>query len=240
MPYSEEPGSNGMTLDRQGQLLVCDHGDRRVARLSLQKNGGKRTLTDAYQGKRYSSPNDLIVRSNGDVYFTDPPFGLPKKDSDPTREISVNGLYRVSTAGVVTRLVSDMTYPNGLAFSPDEKRLYVTQSDSLQPHIYVYPVLANGLLGPKKLFFDASKLPKLRPKEVPDGLKVDQAGNCWVAGPGGLAIISPAGKLLGRIDTGEVIANCAWGDDGKTLYLASGSFLCRIKTNAPGILPGPN
>ena len=105
MPYSEEPGSNGMTLNRQGQLLICDHGDRRVTRLSLQKNGGKQTLTDAYQGKRYNSPNDVVVHANGDVYFTDPPYGLPKKDTDPTREIPVNGLYQMSTAGVVTRLV---------------------------------------------------------------------------------------------------------------------------------------
>lgn len=240
LPYSEEPGSNGMTLDGRGQLLICDHGDRRVTRLSLQKKEGKQTLTDACQGKRYNSPNDVIVRSNGDVYFTDPPFGLPGKDKDPGRELPVNGVYRVTTAGVVTRVVSDMTLPNGLAFSPDQKHLYVTQADSLQPHIYRYPVLANGSLGAKKLFFDASGLPRLRPKEVPDGLKVDQAGNCWMTGPGGLAIISPAGKLLGRLDTGEVISNCAWGDDGKTLYLASSAFLCRIRTTANGILPGLN
>ncbi|MBD2754388.1 SMP-30/gluconolactonase/LRE family protein [Spirosoma validum] len=238
MPYSEEPGSNGMTVDKQGRLIICDHGDRRIAALPLREKGGKRTLTDNFQGKRFSSPNDVVAHSSGSLYFSDPPYGLPLKDKDPTREMTVNGVYRLAANGTATLLVSDMTLPNGLAFSPDEKTLYVTQSDSLKPVINAYSVLADGSLSKGKLFFDGKTVPKLRYKEVPDGIKVDTQGNCWVAGPGGLLIISPAGKLLGRIDTGEVIANCAWGDDGSTLYIASGMFLCRIKTSVKGILPG--
>ena len=239
LPYSDEPGSNGMTIDRQGRLIMCDHGDRRVAVLSLRNKSGKQTLTDAVQGNRYNSPNDVIAHSNGSYYFSDPPYGLPRKEQDPTRELPVNGVYRLSATGSVSLVVGDMTLPNGLALSPDEKILYVTQSDSLRPVINAYSVLATGLLGKKRLFFDGSTLPKIRYKEVLDGIKVDRAGNCWVAGPGGLLILSPTGKLLGRIDTGEVIANCAWGDDGSTLYIASGMFLCRLRTTVKGVVPGP-
>lgn len=224
LPYSDEPGSNGMTVDRQGRLIVCDHGDRRVATLPLRNKSGKQTLTDAVQGKRYNSPNDVIAHSDGSLFFSDPPYGLPLREKDPARELSVNGVYRLSPAGQVSLVIGDMNLPNGLALSPDEKTLYVTQSDSLHPVINAYLVLANGLLGKKRLFFDGSVLPKVRYKEVLDGIKVDRVGNCWVAGPGGLLILSPAGKLLGRIDTGEVIANCAWGNDGSTLYIASGMF----------------
>lgn len=238
LPYSEEPGSNGMTVDKQGRLIICDHGDRRIAVMPLRGKGGKRTLTDNYTGKRYNSPNDVVAHTNGSVYFSDPPYGLPLKDKDPTREMPVNGVYQLMPTGTVKLLVQDMTFPNGLAFSPDGKTAYVTQSDSLKPLINAYPVLADGSFGKKTVFFDGSTVPKLRYKEMPDGIKVDQQGNCWVAGPGGLLVISPAGKLLGRIDTGEVISNCAWGDDGSTLYITSGMFLCRIKTKAKGIIPG--
>ncbi|QKZ13771.1 SMP-30/gluconolactonase/LRE family protein [Spirosoma sp. KUDC1026] len=238
MPYSEEPGSNGMTIDGKGRLVMCEHGDRRVAVLRLDGKWGKQTLADSYQGKRFSSPNDIVAHTNGSLYFTDPPYGLPKKEKDPTREMTVNGVYQMMPNGTVNRLISDMTLPNGLALSADGKTLYVSQSDSLKPLIRVYPVLANGSLGKGKVFFDATSVPKLRDKEVPDGLKADRDGNIWAAGPGGLLIISPAGKLLGRIDTGEVIANCAWGDDGSTLYITSNTFLCRIKTTAKGIIPG--
>lgn len=238
LPYSEEPGSNGMTVDQQGRLIICDHGDRRIAAMPLRGKSGKRTLTDNFGGKRYNSPNDVVAHTNGSLYFTDPPYGLPQKEKDPTREMTVNGVYQLLPNGTVKPVVQDMTLPNGLAFSPDGKTLYVTQSDSLKPIINAYPVMADGLLGKGKLFFDGKTVPKLRYKEVPDGIKVDSEGNCWVAGPGGLLIISPAGKLLGRIDTGEIISNCAWGDDGNTLYIASSMFLCRIKTSVKGILPG--
>ena len=238
LPYSEEPGSNGMTVDRQGRLIVCDHGDRRLAVMPLLGEGGKRTLTDAHQGKRYNSPNDVIAHANGNVYFTDPPYGLPKQANDPSRETPINGVYQLTPNGITTLIIPDMTYPNGLSFSPDAKTLYVTQSDSTKPFIMAYPMLTDGRVGKGRVFFDASSVPRPRPKELLDGIKLDNQENCWVAGPGGLLIISPAGKLLGRIDTGEVISNLTWGDDGSTLYIASSMFLCRIKTNVKGIIPG--
>lgn len=239
LPYGDEPGSNGLTIDGRGRLIVCDHGDRRIAAMPLRGNGGKQTLTDNVAGKRYNSPNDVVAHPNGSLYFTDPPYGLPLKDKDPTREVTPDGLYRLTPAGKATRLTSSVLLPNGLAFSPDYKTLYVSQSDSTKPLLMAFAMLADGTIGKGRVHFDGTSLPKFRPKETFDGLKADQSGNLWVAGRGGVLVISPAGKLLGRIDTGEVVANCAWGDDGRTLYIASEMFLCRIKTSTAGILPGP-
>jgi gluconolactonase len=245
LPYSEEPGTNGMSIDPQGRLVMAEHGDRRIARMPLIGYGGKETLSDRYQDKRYNSPNDVIVHPDGSIYFTDPTYGLPQKDSDPTREQPVKGVYRLPAGGkgAATLLIRDLTYPNGLALAMDGKTLFVSQSDSTKPIIMAYPVLAGGSLGKGQIYFDMSKLPRLRYKEVPDGLKVDQAGNLWASGPGGLLIIAPMGagrpgKLVGRVDTGEVIANCAWGDDGSTLYITSGTYLCRIKTSTKGHIQG--
>ena len=244
LPYGEEPGANGMAIDRQGRLLIAEHGDRRLAALPLVGHGGKQTLADAYRGRRLNSPNDVAVHPDGGIYFSDPTYGLPQQDTDPKREQPLKGVYRLpaSGRGEPALLIQNLTYPNGLAFSADGKTLFVSQSDSLKPLIMAYPVLADGKLGAGRVYFDASSLPRLRYKEVPDGLKTDRAGNLWATGPGGLLIIAPTspgqpGRLIGRIDTGEVIANCAWGDDGQTLYLASGTYLCRIRPTAPGILP---
>lgn len=241
LPYSDEAGSNGLAIDQKGKLIICEHGDRRVAIMPIRGAGSKRTLTDSYQNKRYNSPNDVVVHPNGSYYFSDPPYGLPKKAADPMRETTISGVYRVAPAGAVSLEIKELASPNGLAFSGDGKLLYVSQSDSLKPLIRVYAVRPDGSIGPGRLFFDASSLPKEQPKDVTDGLKVDLAGNVWATGPGGVLVIaSPKndgemGQLLGRISTGEVIANCAWGDDGSTLYLASGSFLCRIRTTAKGV-----
>ncbi|GAB3640233.1 SMP-30/gluconolactonase/LRE family protein [Spirosoma arcticum] len=239
LPYGEKPGSNGMTVDGRGRIIVCDHGDRRIAAMPLRGKGGKQTLTDNVAGKRYNSPNDVVAHPNGSLYFTDPPYGLPLKADDPTRESTSNGVYRLTATGTATLLTDDVLLPNGLTFSPDYKTLYVAQSDSTKPLIMAFPILADGSLGKGRVYFNGASLPKLRPKEVFDGLKADQGGNLWATGRGGVLVIAPTGKLLGRIDTGEVVANCAWGDDGRTLYIASEMFLCRIKTNAAGIVPGP-
>jgi gluconolactonase len=229
--YSKEPGSNGLTLDAQGRLILCEHGDRRVAR--LEPGGGKYTLADQYQGKRLNSPNDVIVKSNGDVYFTDPPYGLPKRADDPARELDFYGVYRVSPRDrTVTLLTKELKRPNGLAFSPDEKILYVAQSDAVAIWT-AYPVLADGTLGPGRVLADVSAMMgKL--KGAPDGLKVDRDGNLWATGPGGVHVMTPDGKRLGRIDTGEATANCAWGDDGSTLYITADMYLCRIRTKTKG------
>jgi len=229
--YSGEPGSNGLTIDSKGRLVLCEHGDRRVAR--VETGGGKRTLADGYEGKRLNSPNDLVFKSNGDLYFTDPPYGLPKRWEDPTRELDFCGVYRLTIDGKLSLLTRELTRPNGIAFSPDEKTLYVAQSDPERAIIMAFPVLADGNIGKGRVFVDetsgVNKMPGL-----PDGMKVDRAGNLFATGPGGVHVISPEGKLIGRIETGEATANCAWGDDGSTLYITADMYLCRVKTRTRG------
>ena len=231
--YSNEQGSNGLIINRQGQLVSCEHGDRRVSLMPIL-GGGKRSLADNFEGKRLNSPNDVVQHSSGAYYFTDPPYGLPKQEKDPTRETDWFGVYRVGTDGVVSLISKDMTRPNGIAFSPDEKTLYVAQSDPEKAVIMAFPMLLNGQVGVGKIFFDATAMSKQGLRGLPDGLRVDKSGNLWATGPGGILIIAPDATLLGRIDTGEATANCAWGDDGSTLYLTADMYLCRIKTNTKG------
>jgi len=238
LPYKDEPGSNGLALDDRGNLLLCEHGDRRLALLPLgQATSGKRTLTDTFQGKRYNSPNDVVRAADGAQYFTDPPLGMPKPGQNSLRELPFTGVFRRATDGQVTAEIMEVPFANGLAFSPDGRTLYVSNADSLRPLIFAYEVGKNGKLNKGRQFFDMTSLPKTRFKETPDGLKVDRAGNVYAAGVGGLLIISPQGQLLGTIDPGEVVANCAWGDDGHSLYLVATTFVCRIKTLAQGV-PG--
>lgn len=229
--YSREPGSNGLTIDSKGRLTLCEHGDRRVAR--VETGGGKRTLADSYEGKRLNSPNDLVFKSNGDLYFTDPPYGLPKNWDDPLRELDFCGVYRLTVDGKLSLLTRELTRPNGIAFSPDEKTLYVAQSDPARAIIMAYPVLADGNIGKGKVFVDETSMVNKMPG-LPDGMKIDRAGNLFATGPGGVHIISPEGKLIGRIETGEATANCAWGDDGSTLYITADMYLCRVKTKTKG------
>lgn len=232
--YSHEPGSNGLTLSHDGQLIACEHGDRRVSIMPLT-GGGKRTLADNHKGKRFNSPNDVVQKSNGDIYFTDPPYGLPKQADDPTRETTVFGVYRIDGKGNTTLLIDNLTRPNGLAFSPDEKILYVAQSDPDKAVIFAYPVLPDGTTGPGRVFYDAGALQKEGLPGLPDGLRVDILGNVFSTGPGGVLVISPEGKLLGRIDTTQPTANCAWGGDGSVLYITANNYLCRVQTKTRGI-----
>lgn len=229
--YGAEPGSNGLTIDSEGRLVACEHGDRRISR--LEKNGGKRTLVDNYMGKRLNSPNDLVYKSNGDLYFTDPPYGLPKNWDDSRRELDFCGVYRLAKDGKLTLLTKELSRPNGLAFSPDEKTLYVANSDPKRAIWMKYPVNADGTLGQGTVFNNVTesvdKLPGL-----PDGMKIDRDGNLFASGPGGIYIYAPDGKLLGRIETGEKTANAAWGDDGSTLYLTADMYICKVKTTTKG------
>lgn len=226
-----EPGSNGLTVDKQGRLVLCQHGDRQVARL---EKGKFVPIAQYYQGRRFNSPNDLVYKSNGDLYFTDPPYGLLKNNNDPAKELVYNGVYRVKPDGKVTLLTSELTFPNGVALSPDEKTLYVAVSDPNRAIYVAYPLKADGTLEAGRVLFDATGLVKEGLKGLPDGLKVDRKGNLWATGPGGVLILSPDGRHLGTIYTGEATANCGWGDDGSTLYITADMFLCRIKTKVKG------
>ncbi len=231
-PYGREPGSNGLAVDAQGRLISCEHGDRRISR--LEPGGGKRTLADNYMGKRLNSPNDLVVKSNGDIYFTDPPYGLPKGWDDPRRELDFCGVFLLSHDGKLTLLTKELVRPNGIALSPDEKTLYVAQSDGKRPIWMTFPVKPDGTVDAGRVFADASDMIGKLPGG-PDGMKVDKLGNLWVTAPGGVHVYSSDGKRLGWIETNERTANCAWGDDGSTLYMTADMYLCRIKTTTKGI-----
>jgi gluconolactonase len=227
-PYSKEPGSNGLTMDSKGRLVSCEHGDRRVS--VLEQGYGKRTLVDNYMGKRLNSPNDVIFDSRGNMLFTDPPYGLPKQgDGDPNRELDFCGVYRLSQDGKLTLLTKELTKPNGIALSPDEKTLYVAQSDPEKAIWMAYPMNADGTIGKGRVFADVTSMVGKFPG-LPDGMKIDHNGNLFATGPGGVHIFAPDGKRLGRIETGEATANVAWGDDGSTLYITADMYLCRIKT----------
>ena len=230
--YGGEPGSNGLLLDSRGRLVSCEHGDRRVS--ALTEDGGKRTLVDNYRGKRLNSPNDAVFKPNGDLYFTDPPYGLPKRFADPRRELDFCGVYRLEKNGKLTLLTKEMTRPNGIAFSPDEKTLYVAQSDPKAALWKAFPVKDDGTLGESRILYDVTSMVG-RHRGLPDGMKVDQKGNIWATGPGGVHVLTPEGTPLGRIDTGEATANCGFGNDGSTLYLTADMYLCRIQTKVKGL-----
>jgi gluconolactonase len=247
-PYAgHEPGSNGMTLDRRGRLTVAGHAQRDVWRMErIDPKAPVTLLADTYQGKRLNSPNDLVYKSDGTLYFTDPPYGLPKLDDDPTKQLQFNGVYRLPGAlthkpgappdhEALQLLVKDMPRPNGICFSPDEKYLYVNNSEPKKFWMR-YTVKADGTLTDGKVFFDASADP--RPGS-PDGMKMDQKGNLYSAGPGGVWIFSPDGKHLGTLDIPERVGNVAWGGaDYKTLYVAASSSIYRISLKVPGVHPG--
>ena len=231
--YGSEPGCNGLVLDAQGRLVSCEHGDRRVS--VMTKGGGKRTLADNYRGKRFNSPNDAVFHSNGDLYFTDPPYGLPNRYDDPRRELDFCGVYRLSKDGELTLLTDEMTRPNGIGLSPDEKTLYVAQSDPEAAIWKAFPLKSDGTLGEGRVLHDATKDVDRLPG-LPDGMAVDKHGNIFATGPGGVYVFSPDERLLGRISTGERTANCTFGgDDGSVLFLAADMYLCRIKTSTTGI-----
>jgi gluconolactonase len=234
LPYSNEPGSNGLIINNKGELVACEHGDRRISRMPLS-NGGKITIADHWEGKRFNSPNDIVQTSNGTYYFTDPPYGLPEQQNSNTREIDAFGVYKIDQNGQVDMVIDSLSRPNGVALSPDEKILYVNQSDSNAPYIMAYPVQLDGSLDKGRIFFDASSLLEEGLMGSLDGLKVAKDGTIFSTGPGGVLVLTPGGQLLGRIATGQRTANCAWGDDGSTLYMTAHSYLMRIQTKTIGL-----
>lgn len=226
-----EPGSNGLAFDPRGRLVLAEHGDRRIAR--LESDGRKTTVADRYQGRRLNSPNDLVFTSNGDLYFTDPPFGVPKAFDDPAKELPLSGVFRLSAQGELTLLTSELRAPNGLAFSPDERVLYVSNADRARAVWMAYDVRADGSLGPGRVFFDATARAHTL-KGVPDGMKVDRAGHLFAAGPGGIYILAPGGTHLGSLETGGVVSNVAWGEDGSVLYITANRAIYRIRLSTRG------
>jgi gluconolactonase len=239
----KEPGSNALALDKKGNLIMNEHGDRRIARLAslTQPNGRQVPLAAKYNGKRLNSPNDLAIHSSGDIYFTDPPYGLtPKdpaapKDTFPNKELGIQGVYRLDPRGKLTLLYDKLERPNGIALSPDEKTLYVANSHPPRPIWMAFDLKPDHTLGEGRVFFDAAPL-MARTKRTgnPDGMKVDKDGNLFATGPGGVLIFSKEGKHLGTILTGQATANVAWGDDGSTLYVTADNTLCRVKTKTKG------
>ncbi|HZO88361.1 MAG TPA: SMP-30/gluconolactonase/LRE family protein [Chthonomonadaceae bacterium] len=218
--------TNGNTLDRQGRLISCEHTSRRVTR--TEPNGAVTVLADRYEGKRLNSPNDVVVKSNGDIYFTDPPYGIKPEQE----ELGFYGVYRLTPHGKLTLLVRDFVRPNGLAFSPDEKRLYI--DDSERQHIRVFDVRPDGTLANGRVFADMHG----DKPGVPDGMRVDSRGNVYCTGSGGVQVFAPSGKRLGVIAVPEVAANCAWGDsDAKTLYITASTGLYRIHLKIAGARP---
>ncbi len=233
-PFGAELGCNALTFDPQGRLVIDDQGNRRVVRLN-EKGFTKTVLADRYEGKRLNSPNDLVYRSNGDLYFTDPPYGLTGQDANPHKELKFNGVYRLDTRGKLTLIIQDLTFPNGLAFSPDEKTLYIQVSDPRNAVWMAYDVQADGSVARGRVFFDANALFRAGKKGLPDGMKVDQKGNIFGGGPGGVLVLSPEGRHLGTIVTGQVTSNCTFGDDGSTLYMTADHYLMRIRLTTKGV-----
>jgi gluconolactonase len=231
LPFAgKEPGSNGLALDANGKLVLCRHGDREIGR--LETDGRIASLADRYDGHRINSPNDLVFKSDGSVYFTDPPFGLPKGFDDPDKS-PVQGVYRVAKDGTVSLLIDNIKAPNGIAFSPDERILYVSDVDPHRPAWLAYDVGPDGMVTNGRVFFDATRW-RRDPFFGPDGFKVDRHGNLFGARPDGVSVIASDGTLLGTIETGQPTSNVAWGEDGRTLFITGGSAVYRLRVSTEG------
>ena len=228
----KEPGSNGLTFDGNGNLVLCQHGDRRMARMDapVDRPGAKFvSLADNYQGKRFNSPNDAVFNSAGELFFTDPPYGLgTQDDTDPKKEIPYNGVYKVKSNGEVVLLVDYITRPNGLAFLPGEKKLIIACSDPDKPNWYIYDVQGDSLVN-GKIFYSAVNEHNEKVNGLPDGFKVDRNGNVFATGPGGVYIFNSEGKKLGIIKFTESTSNCAFSPDEKTLYVTNDMYVVRVK-----------
>jgi len=228
LPEGGFNGPNGMTADRDGAVVLCQHGNRRIVRITPDRKVS--TVVEHYEGKRLNSPNDLVFHADGSLYFTDPPYGLPRQDEDSAKELPFNGVYRLAS-GKLQLIIDDLHRPNGLAFSPDYKVLYVANSE--RPMKWMrYDVVADGTVRNGRVFADVDHSPE---PGVPDGMKIDVQGNIYATGPGGVWVYSPEGKHLGSISTLETPANCAWGDDGKSLYITAITGLYRVKLAVPGV-----
>jgi gluconolactonase len=228
-----EPGSNGLALGKKGELVLCQHGDRRLAkRTSWSPKAEIVALADRFEGKRFNSPNDVVLHPSGDLFFTDPPYGLGKQMDDPEKELPFQGVFRLDAKGQVNLVHKDLERPNGVALSPDGRVLYVANSFGKRPIIMAFDLDTERSVTGSRVFFDGTTLaPNKERKGGFDGLVVDRAGNIFTTGPGGVLILTPQGKHLGTILTGVATANCEFGGaDGRTLFLTADSYLGRIVT----------
>jgi gluconolactonase len=227
-----EAGANGLLLEPAGTVLLADSGTRVIARLDLAMKK-KTTIASGYDGKRFNSPNDLVRRSDGTVFFTDPPYGLKGINDSPVKELSFNGVFRIDVDGAVHVIDDTLSFPNGIALSPDERTLYVSNSDPKRPVWMAYSLDADGRVIDKRVFADASDLVAEGKPGLPDGLAVAADGRLFATGPGGVIVFDADGKRLGRIETGSAVSNCAFGDDGRMLYMSSHTFVARVRIAKP-------
>lgn len=227
----DEPGSNGLSLDAEGRLVLCQHGLRQVGRMSAPLSGPRpeyEPIATRWNGKRFNSPNDVVLHSSGDLYFTDPPYGLTGKMGDPNKELDFQGVFRVTPGGEVTLLTREMSRPNGIAFSPDETTLYVANSDPSRAIWMAFPVRGDGTIAEGRVLFDATSMVGELPG-LPDGLSVDRHGHLFATGPGGVLVLTPNGRHLGTILTGRPTSNCTFGGAGDTLYVTADEYVARVK-----------
>jgi gluconolactonase len=229
-----EPGANGLFAEPGGTLLLADSGTRIIARMDLATKK-KTPIATAIGGLRFNSPNDVIRRTDGTLFFTDPPYGLKDGNASSVKELKHNGVYRIDTDGTVTLIDDQLTFPNGIELSPNERTLYVANSDPERPIWMAYALNEKGEVIDKQVFADVSDLISEDQPGLPDGMSVGVGGHLFATGPGGVLVFSPKGKRLGLIETGTAIANCAFGDDGQTLYMTSHKFIARTRVLTHGV-----
>jgi gluconolactonase len=233
----DEPGSNALVRDPRGRLVLCQHGNRQVARMEAPVTRPEPKyvpLASAYEGKKLNSPNDAVFHRDGSLYFTDPPYGLPRKMEDPDKQLDFQGVYRVGTDGKVALLTRDLSRPNGIAFSPDFRTLYVANSDPKRAIWMAYDVAPDGTIGRGRVFFDATPWVGPEKKGLPDGMKVDVEGHLFATGPGGVLVFDKEARHLGTFATGEATSNCAFGEDGSTLFITADAYVLRLPLKVRG------
>lgn len=225
--HLREPGANGLAIEPSGALLMCDHGNRSLSRVDLATRE-KTIVVDRFEGRRFNSPNDLVIHRSGAVYFTDPPYGLEGMNESPVKELAHNGVYRLAPDGRVALIEDALSFPNGVALSPDQRTLYVAVSDPDAPVILAYELDEAGGAQSSRVLFDAAPLMGPDAPGLPDGLKVDARGRLFATGPGGVLVLTPEGEQLGLIDTGRATANCAFGPGGASLFMTADDRLTRV------------
>jgi len=233
-----EAGANGLYAEPAGTVLLADSGNRALARLD-PRTGRKTVLARDFEGRRFNSPNDLVRRDDGAIFFTDPPYGLKDLDASPVRELPFNGVYRLDVDGRVHLIDDGLTRPNGIALSPDQRTLYVANSDPARAIWMAYALDAGGAVISRRVFADATALVGDDAPGLPDGMAVAADGTVFATGPGGVLVFAPDGTRLGRIETGSAVANVAFGDDGRTLYLAADDSLARVRLRISGPVAAP-